>query len=155
MRWRNVFPSRSARRLSTIRPSAHPPSKSRYPPLLSTHVWSHFPLPGLDTDTLFPASPFPSAFRPSKVSSMTQPPSSDRMTFVPAPPSQVRSHSPIQKSNWRASGDAQGRAGSGAAVGRGFLGGGGGGGREQNAPSPQRMRMIFWLAAPDGVATLR
>jgi hypothetical protein len=84
---------------------------------LSTHVWSHFPLPGLYTDTLFPASPFPSAFRPSKVSSMTQPPSSDRMTFVPAPPSQVRSHSPIQKSNWRASGDAQGRAGSGAAVG--------------------------------------
>src|SRR5690348_11801534 len=108
MRCRSFFPSRLvASRDKVIRPSLNSPTKSRYPPSLSTHVCFHFPCRPSNRERLLPrkwiASP------PEKFSSITQPSSTRWMLLLPCctspvGPGQVSFHSPTQKSNCFCSG---------------------------------------------------
>src|SRR5882724_10922166 len=103
-------------RASVIWPSLNSPTKSRYPPSLSTQVCFHLPALVSKIDTLSPRRCISRS--PEKFSSTTQPSSTRRMLFDPcctSPalfPGQVKSHSPTQKSSWRCSLAAHGFGGA-------------------------------------------
>ncbi len=112
MRCKILCPLRSTSPCRIICPSLNSPTKSRYPPSLSTQVCFQFPDVASNVETLMPRRCIESP--PEKFSCTTQPSIMCLMVLVPCPtssgfsPGHVRSHSPTQKSNCFCCGAEQG-----------------------------------------------